>query len=180
MAGEDDEGERDGFCVCVRRASGRDGGRGLKRLQELHLQSNQLTDDGISPGISNLTSLVVLHLGNNKLKGSDNMREMRRERCDNGMQAKTKFKGNVPPWNGEEKAKFWALSRRCMISLTIKGHFIFRFNSSKDKAYILGLSPLSLEKKKIFFLPWSPGQDEMAWPSTAPVWIRLAGLPYHC
>ena len=67
-----------------------------------------------------------------------------------------------------------------MISLTIKGHFIFRFNSLEDKTYILGLSPLSLEKKKIFFLPWSPGQDEMAWPSTAPVWIRLAGLPYHC
>ncbi|KAJ8648686.1 hypothetical protein MRB53_001709 [Persea americana] len=27
MAGEDDEGERDGFCACIRRASGRDGGQ---------------------------------------------------------------------------------------------------------------------------------------------------------
>ncbi|KAJ8627657.1 hypothetical protein MRB53_020964 [Persea americana] len=92
-----------------------------------------------------------------------------------------KFAGKRPSLEWvEEKAKFWALSSPCMISLTIKGHFIFRFNSLEDKTYILGLSPLSLEKKKIFFLPWSPGQDEMAWPSTAPVWIRLAGLPYHC
>ncbi|KAJ8645645.1 hypothetical protein MRB53_007393 [Persea americana] len=47
---------------------------GLKRLQVLHLASNQLTDDGISPWISNLTSLIVLRLGRNKLKGSNTMR----------------------------------------------------------------------------------------------------------
>ncbi|KAJ8633582.1 hypothetical protein MRB53_026918 [Persea americana] len=28
--------------------------------------------------------------------------------------------------------------------------------------------------------PWSPGQDENAWPAESPVWIRLKGLPYHC
>lgn len=72
------------------------------------------------------------------------------------------------------------LSRPCMISLTIKGHFIFRFNSLEDKAYILGLFPLFMEKRKIFFLPWIPRQEETAWPSSAPVWIRLAGLLDHC
>ncbi|RWR73556.1 putative LRR receptor-like serine/threonine-protein kinase [Cinnamomum micranthum f. kanehirae] len=47
---------------------------GLKQLQELLLESNQLTDEDISPWISNLTSLTGLYLGNNKLKGSDTMR----------------------------------------------------------------------------------------------------------
>ncbi|RWR73551.1 LRR receptor-like serine/threonine-protein kinase ERECTA [Cinnamomum micranthum f. kanehirae] len=47
---------------------------GLKQLQQLHLESNQLTDEDISPWLSNLTSLTGLYLGNNKLKGSDNMR----------------------------------------------------------------------------------------------------------
>ncbi|RWR73561.1 leucine-rich repeat receptor protein kinase EMS1-like protein [Cinnamomum micranthum f. kanehirae] len=47
---------------------------GLKQLQELHLESNQLTDEDISHWISNLTSLTGLYLGNNKLKGSDTMR----------------------------------------------------------------------------------------------------------
>ncbi|RWR73543.1 putative leucine-rich repeat receptor-like protein kinase isoform X2 [Cinnamomum micranthum f. kanehirae] len=47
---------------------------GLKRLQKLYLESNQLTDDGISPWISNLTSLTSLHLEDNKLKGSDAIR----------------------------------------------------------------------------------------------------------
>ncbi|RWR73560.1 putative LRR receptor-like serine/threonine-protein kinase [Cinnamomum micranthum f. kanehirae] len=46
----------------------------LKQLQKLDLESNQLTDEDISPWISNLTSLTSLHLGNNKLKGSDTMR----------------------------------------------------------------------------------------------------------
>ncbi|RWR73548.1 LRR receptor-like serine/threonine-protein kinase GSO1 isoform X3 [Cinnamomum micranthum f. kanehirae] len=47
---------------------------GLKQLQELYLESNQLTDEDISPWISNLTSLIVLYLGSNKFKGSDAMR----------------------------------------------------------------------------------------------------------
>ncbi|RWR73555.1 receptor-like protein 12 [Cinnamomum micranthum f. kanehirae] len=47
---------------------------GLKRLKVLYLGSNHLTDDGISPWISNLTSLTNLFLENNTLKGSDNMR----------------------------------------------------------------------------------------------------------
>ncbi|RWR73563.1 putative LRR receptor-like serine/threonine-protein kinase [Cinnamomum micranthum f. kanehirae] len=47
---------------------------GLKQLQELYLESNQLTDEDISPWISNLTSLTGLYLGNNKLKCSDTMR----------------------------------------------------------------------------------------------------------
>ena len=46
----------------------------------------------------------------------------------------------------EEKAKYWALSRPYMVSLTIKGYFIFRFNSPEDKAYILGQSRLQLGK----------------------------------
>ncbi|KAJ8645414.1 hypothetical protein MRB53_007162 [Persea americana] len=61
----------------------------------------------------------------------------------------------------EEKAKYWALSRPCMVSLTIKGYFIFRFNSAEDKAYILSASPpANREETKICFLPWSPGQEE--------------------
>ncbi|KAJ8639685.1 hypothetical protein MRB53_016379 [Persea americana] len=84
-----------------------------------------------------------------------------------------KFAGKRPSLEWvEEKAKFWAHSRPCLVSLTIKGHFIFSFDTLADKAYTFGLSPLSLEKKKIFFLPWSPGQEESAWPSITPVWIR--------
>ncbi|KAJ8615311.1 hypothetical protein MRB53_034683 [Persea americana] len=49
-----------------------------------------------------------------------------------------KFAGKRPSLEWvEEKAKFWALSRPCLVSLTIKGYFIFRFNSSEDKAHIL-------------------------------------------
>lgn len=80
----------------------------------------------------------------------------------------------------EAKAKLWPLSRPCMVSLTNKGYFIFRFNSPEGKASILSLSPLSIDKKKVFHLPWTPGQDETVWPSIAPVWIRPSGLPYHC
>eukprot|EP00268_Persea_americana_P001034 TRINITY_DN103089_c0_g1_i1.p1 TRINITY_DN103089_c0_g1~~TRINITY_DN103089_c0_g1_i1.p1 ORF type:complete len:201 (+),score=19.25 TRINITY_DN103089_c0_g1_i1:51-653(+) len=80
----------------------------------------------------------------------------------------------------EDKAKLWSLSRPYVVSLTNKGYFISRFNSLEDKVSILSLSPLSIDKKKVVFLPWSPGQDEAAWPSIAPVWIRLTGLPYHC
>ncbi|RWR74187.1 LRR receptor-like serine/threonine-protein kinase ERECTA [Cinnamomum micranthum f. kanehirae] len=47
---------------------------GLKQLRILNLDSNHLTDDGISPWISNLTSLTNLYLGNNTLKGSDTIR----------------------------------------------------------------------------------------------------------
>ncbi|XXG79493.1 hypothetical protein AAC387_Pa09g0544 [Persea americana] len=70
-------------------------------------------------------------------------------------------------------------ARPCLVSLTIKGFLIFRFNSSEDKAHILGLSPLSMERKKLFFLPWSPGQDESDWPSIVPMWVRFSGLSYH-
>ncbi|XXG88117.1 hypothetical protein AAC387_Pa12g0372 [Persea americana] len=92
-----------------------------------------------------------------------------------------KFAGKRPSLEWvEEKAKFWALSRPCLVSLTIKGYSIFYFNSSEDKAHILGLSPLSMERKKLFFLPWSPWEDESDWPSIASVWVRFSGLPYHC
>ncbi|RWR74180.1 putative LRR receptor-like serine/threonine-protein kinase [Cinnamomum micranthum f. kanehirae] len=47
---------------------------GLKQLRMLNLDSNHLTDDGISPWISNLTSLAYLYLGNNTLKGFDPIR----------------------------------------------------------------------------------------------------------
>lgn len=72
----------------------------------------------------------------------------------------------------EEKTKSWAFSRPCMVSLTIKGHFIFRYNSPEDKSHTLSLSPLRMDRRKLL-QSRSPGQEESEWPSLAPVWIRL-------
>ncbi|KAJ8630519.1 hypothetical protein MRB53_023842 [Persea americana] len=74
----------------------------------------------------------------------------------------------------------WRLSRPCLISLTDKGHFIFRFNSQEDRDSTVGQSPFPFDKKKLLLLPWTPGQSEDSWPAITPVWIRLRGLPFHC
>lgn len=37
-----------------------------------------------------------------------------------------------------------------------------------------------MDKLKVLFLPWSPGQEETPWSSIALVSIRFKGLPYHC
>ncbi|KAJ8646398.1 hypothetical protein MRB53_008146 [Persea americana] len=70
---------------------------GLKRLESLDLGWNHLTDDGISPWISNLTSLTYLCLGNNKLKGADTMRGLKRlESLDLGWNQLTD--DSISPW----------------------------------------------------------------------------------
>ncbi|XXG50664.1 hypothetical protein AAC387_Pa02g4626 [Persea americana] len=75
---------------------------GLKRLESLDLGWNHLTDDGISPWISNLTSLAVLYLGNNKLKGSDTIRGLcslwTLETLDIGWNS---FQGSIDPCFGK-------------------------------------------------------------------------------
>ncbi|XXG42179.1 hypothetical protein AAC387_Pa01g2513 [Persea americana] len=37
-----------------------------------------------------------------------------------------------------------------------------------------------MDRKKLLLQSWSPSQKESVWPSIAPVWIKLKGLPYHC
>lgn len=74
----------------------------------------------------------------------------------------------------------WRLSKPCLISLTEKGNFIFRFNSSEDRDCLVSQSPLFMAKRKLLLIPWTPGQDEGNWPAITPVWIRLKGIPYCC
>lgn len=47
---------------------------GLKQLQNLDLSSNQLTDEGISSWIYNLTALTVLNLKENRLRDPNIMK----------------------------------------------------------------------------------------------------------
>lgn len=42
----------------------------------------------------------------------------------------------------KKKIKHWSLSRPYLVSLAVKGLFIFRFNSPKDKSYIVFLYKL--------------------------------------
>ena len=93
-----------------------------------------------------------------------------------------KFAGRRPTLEALEQ---WVISSRrlfrpCLISLTEKGNFIFRFHSKEDKEALVGHGPLLMEGKKLLLQPWAPGQDESSWPSEVPVWIRLRGIPYHC
>ncbi|KAJ8619846.1 hypothetical protein MRB53_028375 [Persea americana] len=64
----------------------------------------------------------------------------------------------------------WWLSRSYLISLTEKGNFLFRFNSSEDRDSLVLQSAIFVAR----------GQDECSWPAVTPVWIRLKGIPYHC
>ncbi|KAJ8636810.1 hypothetical protein MRB53_011077 [Persea americana] len=73
----------------------------------------------------------------------------------------------------------WRLSRPCLISLTEKGFFLFRFNSPEDRDILISQSPLMMDKKKLLLQSWSPRQNEESWPAITPVWIRLKGVPYH-
>ncbi|KAJ8628514.1 hypothetical protein MRB53_021821 [Persea americana] len=93
-----------------------------------------------------------------------------------------KFIGRRPSLEAVEKwvESSWRLSRPCLISLTVQGNFIFRFFSKEDREALVGSSPLLMAGKKLLLRPWSPGQDESSWPSVAPVWIRLKGIPFHC
>lgn len=49
----------------------------------------------------------------------------------------------------------------------------------EDKDSLIYQSPLLLDKKKLIFLPWFPGQDENSWPAVNPALIHLNGIPYH-
>ncbi|KAJ8638920.1 hypothetical protein MRB53_015614 [Persea americana] len=47
----------------------------------------------------------------------------------------------------------WNLSKPCLISLTNKGHFLFRFSSKADKDLAISRSPYSLQNRKLHLLP---------------------------
>lgn len=83
-------------------------------------------------------------------------------------------------WLTQQDSSKWNLSKPCLISLTERGHFLFRFNSKEDRDLVLPKSPILLQSKKLHLLPRSPGQGYFEWPSLRPVWIRLHGIPYHC
>lgn len=74
----------------------------------------------------------------------------------------------------------WNLFKPYLISLTGKGHFFFRFSSSKERDFYLSQYPLTLQNKKFNLLPWSPSQGPFEWPSLHTIWIRIQGIPYHC
>ena len=54
----------------------------------------------------------------------------------------------------------WRLSRPYLISLTEKGNFLFRFNSSEDRDSLVLQSPIFMVRKKLLLLPLALGQDE--------------------
>ncbi|XXG57223.1 hypothetical protein AAC387_Pa03g4436 [Persea americana] len=93
-----------------------------------------------------------------------------------------KFVGQRPSLEALEQwiTFSWRLSRLCLISLTEKGNFIFRFYSKEDRDDLVGHSPLFMDRRKLLLESWLPGQDESNWPSETPIWIRLRGIPYHC
>ncbi|KAJ8629856.1 hypothetical protein MRB53_023179 [Persea americana] len=93
-----------------------------------------------------------------------------------------KFVGRRPSLEALEQwvTSSWSLTRPCLISLTEKGNFIFRFYSKEDRDDLVGHSPLIMDRRKLLSQPWSPGQDESIWLSETPIWIRLRGIPYHC
>lgn len=93
-----------------------------------------------------------------------------------------RFFGRRPivEWLTLQDNSHWNLSKPCLISLTDKGHFIFRFSSKEDKDLALSKSPQILQNMKLDLLPWSSSQGPFEWPNLHPVWIRIYGIPYHC
>ncbi|XXG45155.1 hypothetical protein AAC387_Pa02g0315 [Persea americana] len=93
-----------------------------------------------------------------------------------------KFVGRLPSLEGLEQwvQTSWSLSRHCLVSLTERCFFLFRFNTKEDRDCLVSQSPLLMERKKLLLQPWSPGQDVSSWLAVTPVWIRLKGIPYHC
>eukprot|EP00268_Persea_americana_P055418 TRINITY_DN6440_c0_g1_i2.p1 TRINITY_DN6440_c0_g1~~TRINITY_DN6440_c0_g1_i2.p1 ORF type:complete len:334 (-),score=48.75 TRINITY_DN6440_c0_g1_i2:505-1506(-) len=81
-----------------------------------------------------------------------------------------KFVGRRPSLEALEQREIssWCLSRPCLISLTEKGNFIFRFNTKEDREDLVGHSPLLMEWKKLLLRPSSPSQDESSWPIRSP------------
>ncbi|XXG47701.1 hypothetical protein AAC387_Pa02g2301 [Persea americana] len=93
-----------------------------------------------------------------------------------------KFVGRRPSLEALEHwvQSSWRLSRPCLISLTEKGFFLFRFNSPEDRDILISQSPLMLDRKKLMLQSWTPGQNEESWLVITPIWIHLKGVPYHC
>eukprot|EP00268_Persea_americana_P038971 TRINITY_DN38603_c4_g1_i1.p1 TRINITY_DN38603_c4_g1~~TRINITY_DN38603_c4_g1_i1.p1 ORF type:complete len:234 (-),score=26.72 TRINITY_DN38603_c4_g1_i1:171-872(-) len=93
-----------------------------------------------------------------------------------------KFVGRRPSLERLEQWVYssWRIARPSFISLTERGHFLFRFSTKEERDSPINQRPLHMDRKKLLLLPWSPGQDEDVWPAVTPVWIRLKGIPYHC
>lgn len=73
----------------------------------------------------------------------------------------------------------WNLSKPCLLSLTNKGFFIFRFSSKEDRELALSKSLIPMQNRKLHLLPWSPSHSPFDWPSVHHVWIRIH-IPCHC
>lgn len=67
----------------------------------------------------------------------------------------------------------------CLVSLTEKGLFIFRFGCKEDLVNMLSLHPQSIGKRKIHLVQWSPGLIDIPLPKNTAVWVRLRNVPYH-
>lgn len=93
-----------------------------------------------------------------------------------------KFLGKRPTaeWLTLQANSKWKLSKPCLLSLTDKGFFFFRFSSKEDRELALSQSPIPMENRKLHLLPWSPENGPSDWPSLHPVWIRIYGILYHC
>lgn len=67
----------------------------------------------------------------------------------------------------------------CLVSLTTKGFFLFRFRCQVDLDKALSSNPSLVGKWKIHLLRWYPGMDDVPLPKSTAVWIRFRIVPYH-
>lgn len=67
----------------------------------------------------------------------------------------------------------------CLVALTDKGLFLFRFGCKGDMDWTLSAHPLSIGNKRIHLAPWHPGMEDLPILKSAAVWICLRNIPYH-
>ncbi|RWR87860.1 MADS-box protein SOC1-like protein isoform X2 [Cinnamomum micranthum f. kanehirae] len=110
----------------------------------------------ISPSNYPLSSLVD---GQLTMKIPSSMVEPSRNSFSNAAIGRILGKRPTVEWLTHHANFTWNLSKPCLISLTNKGHFLFRFSSKVDKDLAISGSPYSLLNRKLHLLPWSRGQD---------------------
>lgn len=67
----------------------------------------------------------------------------------------------------------------CLVFLTNKGLFLFRFGFKTNMERTLAAAPYSIGKQKIHLVPWKPGMDDVLLSKTTAVWICIKNIPLH-